>query len=124
MSTPREVKSSTAQYSEADLEADQINGRFETVNAVFSAMEACDNAVVADRVSIFANVCLFWWMLNTVRYRKEKMSYSTCVLALLILKILKGHNSATKERLVKRLMEMNNGEYYKRWVVSVFKNVI
>lgn len=95
------------EYGPAEQEEDSMRGRFETANAVLSAMEACGNAVVADRVSIFANVCQFRWTLQTVVFRKEKASYSTCILVLLLLNVVKRHDSDTKRWVAETLMDMD-----------------
>lgn len=110
ISTLNEVKRSSANVSAAELENDLVQGRFETINHVFCDMEACDNAIVADRVSIFANVCQLRWTLATVRLREEKTSYSTCILALL-LDELNVRDRGAKMELAEWAGRMNIGEF-------------
>ncbi|KAJ4291683.1 hypothetical protein N0V90_009578 [Kalmusia sp. IMI 367209] len=112
-STVGEAIRNMEQYTEADHKEDVVKGQFETVNAVFRAMEGCENAVVADRIPIFANVCQFGWTLQTVRFRTEIVSYSTCVLSLLILNVLKMHDGAWKMRLAEKVMGMTVGDFIK-----------
>ncbi|OAG01914.1 uncharacterized protein CC84DRAFT_1261975 [Paraphaeosphaeria sporulosa] len=111
ISTPREVMSRTAKVSAAEDELDRIQGRFETINHVFLDMEACDNAIVADRVSIFANVCQLGWTLPTVKLREENLSYSTCILALLLLDVLKVPGEAAKMELAESAMRLSIGGF-------------
>lgn len=47
-------------------------------------MERCDNLVVSDRVSIFGNICDFPGRLLSNRIDNERFSYSTSLLALLL----------------------------------------
>jgi hypothetical protein len=110
-SSYRELERANAQRSAAEEESDRIQGIFETVNHVFSDMEACDNALVSDRVSIFANVCQFDWTLQTVRFREEKISYSTCILALLLLNVLKVRDPSAKMELAERAMGQSVGGF-------------
>jgi hypothetical protein len=109
----REMERANAQISGAEEELHRIQGIFETVNHVFSDMEACDNALVSDRVSIFANVYRFDWTLQTVRFREEKISYSTCILALLLLNVLKVRGPAAKIELAERVMGQSIGGFIK-----------
>lgn len=54
------------------------------IHGAFAMMERCDNLVVSDRVSIFGNICDFPGRLLSNRIDNERFSYSTSLLALLL----------------------------------------
>ncbi|CAN9428902.1 unnamed protein product [Alternaria sp. RS040] len=51
---------------------------------LFTSMEMCDNLICSDRLTIYANVCSFRFKLNSTILNDAKYSYSTCMLALLM----------------------------------------
>lgn len=51
----------------------------------FELMERCDNLVLADRISIYANGTKMWHRLLSDRLNKEENSYSTCILILVLM---------------------------------------
>lgn len=114
VSTPREVMRANANINATQIGIQSTQGRFETISHVFSDMEACDNAVVADRIPIFANVCQLGWTLSTVQLRNKKISYSTCILALLLLDVLKVHDQAARVKLAEWVMDLSIGEFIRQ----------
>ncbi|RYN75423.1 hypothetical protein AA0117_g6318 [Alternaria alternata] len=51
---------------------------------LFVTMERCDNLVCSDRLTIFANVCSFPYKLDSTILNDAKYSYSTCMMALMM----------------------------------------
>ena len=54
------------------------------IHGTFAMMEKCNNLVVADRISIFGNICDFPKKLLSNRIDDKRFSYSTSILALLL----------------------------------------
>ncbi|KAF2012845.1 hypothetical protein BU24DRAFT_425451 [Aaosphaeria arxii CBS 175.79] len=78
----------------------------------FHGTERCDNDIVADRVAIFSNVCRFRWSLQSTLLRNPEISYSTCILALLILNFRAKTGLATiDDRLLSQAMDMTIGDF-------------
>lgn len=54
------------------------------IHGAFGMLEKCENRVVADRISIFGNICDFPYRLLSNRLDHPEYSCSTCVMALLL----------------------------------------
>ncbi|OAG03238.1 uncharacterized protein CC84DRAFT_963665 [Paraphaeosphaeria sporulosa] len=60
------------------------------IHGAFAMLEICDNLVVADRISIFGNLCELPYRLLSNRLNDPQYSYSTCLLALLLANFFPG----------------------------------
>ncbi|KAH7093576.1 hypothetical protein FB567DRAFT_588003 [Paraphoma chrysanthemicola] len=79
----------------------------EAASTVFSLMERCDNLIVADRVSIMANVHSWYrWQLHTNRLDSSEYSLSGCLFALWLVNFTGTDPEQRKQQL---WSEISNG---------------
>jgi hypothetical protein len=62
----------------------RLDGKIHLICDFLGIMTLCDNLVIADRVSIFANACGFQYRLLSNRLNRPDISYVTCLLVLLL----------------------------------------
>lgn len=60
----------------------RLDGKIHLICDFLRIMTLCDNLVIADRVSIFANACGFQYRLLSNRLNRPDISYVTCLLVL------------------------------------------